>query len=406
MFKRFILLTALLLASSHLFADTGFNATSNTRPIFRKYGSIVTTANLGVSGVFTGPWIDTNGEGTIFVQAAAFSTQASALVGFELDETDDTTDSNFTRIINNVSVSTSVLTYVTGSVRGRYWRVKYTNGVIAQTSFKLTQTNSNNSPVQSVNQAVLLSPGNSSTAQLAAGATFTGLDDTTLGVGALQVNVFADQNLTVAVQQSADGSTWIVQDTWTYTSGSGGTDASRTIQATGSYIRVLVTNNGGSTTTTFQLQTVLAPIIEALPRALTQLGSLKVAENEGLSPAGVSASYATGATSYRAATIGITSAASATDVSAICGNSTNMILVYGLKVSCTQTVAGNISMQVVRRNTGYTGAWSTMTSTADDSQYAVAKSSAIFFTANPTVGTLSGLVDSYVLSCLAPATAA
>lgn len=109
--------------------------------------------------------------------------------------------------------------------------------------------------------------------------------------------------------------------------------------------------------------------------------------------------------SYSASTNTITSAASATDITAICGNATNIVLVYGLRLSCTQTTAGNVPLTVVKRSSAYTGAWSTMTAVAQDSNYAVMASTAIFFTANPTVGTLVGHLDNYKLGCMATGTA-
>lgn len=126
-------------------------------------------------------------------------------------------------------------------------------------------------------QNVVLSTGNSSVANLASGASFTGTSISTLGAGAVQVNIIADQDVTVAVQQSTDGTNWDIEDRWTIdaTQGDG-----RTFQLTSSYVRVKVTNNGASTTTYLRLQTVLAPIIDALPRALSQGGGLKVSVNE------------------------------------------------------------------------------------------------------------------------------
>lgn len=128
-------------------------------------------------------------------------------------------------------------------------------------------------------QDIEISTGNSSTTNLAAGASFTGTSNTTLGVGSIQVNLFSDQNMTIQVQQSQQdpGTNWDIVDSWTYTANSTGLDAARTIQATGSSTRVVVTNTGSVTSTTFRLSTALCPVCDSLPRGLTQLGNLRTA---------------------------------------------------------------------------------------------------------------------------------
>jgi hypothetical protein len=136
----------------------------------------------------------------------------------------------------------------------------------------------------SVVQDIEVSASNSSTTNIASAASFTGTSQTTLGAGAIQIVLFADQNATIQVQQSQEdpGVNWNVVDSWTYTANSTGVDAARTIQAVGSSMRTIVTNNGGSTTTVFRLQTVICPVCDALPRGLTQLGNLKAAITEAL----------------------------------------------------------------------------------------------------------------------------
>jgi len=131
-------------------------------------------------------------------------------------------------------------------------------------------------------QDIELSPTNSSTANLAAGATFTGTSCTTLGVAAIQISLFADQNCTIRVEQAQEepGVNWDVFNTWNYTASSGSDDAARTIQATGSSFRIRVTNNGGSPTTQFRLLSVVTPYADALPRGLSELGNLKVSLEE------------------------------------------------------------------------------------------------------------------------------
>lgn len=122
-------------------------------------------------------------------------------------------------------------------------------------------------------QGITLSPTNSSTANLNAGATFTGTLVSTLGVGAIQVSLKTDQNCTVYVDQSPDGTNWDISDSFDYWNVIN--NFSQTVQAVNSYVRVRVKNIGTSATTYFRLQTVLAPIIEALPRSLSPDGHLR-----------------------------------------------------------------------------------------------------------------------------------
>jgi len=129
-------------------------------------------------------------------------------------------------------------------------------------------------PTTSIVQKVVESSSNSSTENLLAGGTFTGTADSTFGVNSIQVNVKADQNLTVSIQQSPDGSNWDVSDSRTYYYSRGGD--SWTTQATGAFFRTVVTNlNASAGTTYFRLSSILCPIVEALPRSLNSYGRLK-----------------------------------------------------------------------------------------------------------------------------------
>ena len=111
-------------------------------------------------------------------------------------------------------------------------------------------------------------------------------------------------------------------------------------------------------------------------------------------------------TFYRASTSTFAMATSTGDFLAICGNGISTITVTGLRLSCTQTTAGMVEICVANRSTAYTAAWSTITNVPGDSSFAVAHSSAIFFTAFPhTDGTLVGYVDCQQIGCEASATA-
>jgi len=110
--------------------------------------------------------------------------------------------------------------------------------------------------------------------------------------------------------------------------------------------------------------------------------------------------------SYSASTNTFTVPSSTQDFTAICGNASNTVLVYDLRLSCTQTTAGNVGIEVVKRSSAYTGNLSTMTSVAQDSNYVAAITTVSFITANNvTNGTLVGHLDNYQLGCMAAATA-
>jgi hypothetical protein len=83
-----------------------------------------------------------------------------------------------------------------------------------------------------------------------------------------------------------NGTNWDITDTFNYYYSLGGN--SWTVQATASYLRVRVKNNGAIATTTFRLQTALCPIVEAVPRALSAAGNLRTDIEEINGPLGTS----------------------------------------------------------------------------------------------------------------------
>ena len=121
-------------------------------------------------------------------------------------------------------------------------------------------------------QDVHISTKNSTSANILAGATWSGTSDSTLGVSGIQVMHYVDRPRTMYVYQSSDGANWDVTDSWDVPAGQG----ARTIQAVGSYVYIACKNNGGTATTIVRISTALCPTVEALPRALTAGGNLKI----------------------------------------------------------------------------------------------------------------------------------
>ena len=73
-----------------------------------------------------------------------------------------------------------------------------------------------------MSQAVYADANNTSIVDLDPDETFTGASTSTLGVAGLQWNLHTDQNCTVCIEQSPDGTNWDVSDCWDYYYAKGG----------------------------------------------------------------------------------------------------------------------------------------------------------------------------------------
>src|SRR5207245_6086953 len=104
--------------------------------------------------------------------------------------------------------------------------------------------------------------------------------------------------------------------------------------------------------------------------------------------------------------VGIVPAASATDLVTIICSATRKILIIKVYVACTQTTAGTIDVQFVKRSTADTGGTSTTPALVPfDSGDPTATAVANAYTVNPTLGTITGVGWPYKLACLATGTA-
>jgi hypothetical protein len=121
-------------------------------------------------------------------------------------------------------------------------------------------------------QDIHASTSNSTTANINAGATWSGTSESTVGVSGIQVMHYVDRPRTMYIYQSGDGSNFDVTDSWDAPAGQG----ARTIQAVGSHFYIACKNNGGTATTVVRIYTALCPTVEALPRSLTAGGNLKI----------------------------------------------------------------------------------------------------------------------------------
>jgi hypothetical protein len=94
-----------------------------------------TTTALGVGATFTGSFIDVTGWPSIIVTIKADQASATSSVFFEFSNNGTTVHASFTRDYPTASISTGAA--FTIPRLGRYFRVRYTNGSVAQTSFTL-----------------------------------------------------------------------------------------------------------------------------------------------------------------------------------------------------------------------------------------------------------------------------
>lgn len=109
-----------------------------TRPILRQRAETLSTATLGISGVFSQSFQDGAAEGVAWIEASARADVASASAGFIIEQSDDSADANFTVTAVSADVGANTTVSISAAITKRYWRVKYTNGGTGQASFRLT----------------------------------------------------------------------------------------------------------------------------------------------------------------------------------------------------------------------------------------------------------------------------
>ena len=121
-------------------------------------------------------------------------------------------------------------------------------------------------------QDILTSDGNSTTENLASGATFTGTTEEAFGINGIQFYLFTDQDTTYYVEQSLDGTNFDISDPFQCLANEACT---RTVISVAPYFRIRITNNGDSTTTIMRAAAGMAPMINPMPRTLSPDARLK-----------------------------------------------------------------------------------------------------------------------------------
>jgi len=145
----------------------------------------------------------------------------------------------------------------------------------------VTVTNSvtSGANVQLASIAYIGDAGNSSTAQLAAAATFAGTLKAVPSAPNAIISALMDQPFTLTVTQYDDaGATKIAGSPVVFTR-LANASVNESVQLNGNFYRVSVTNNGASTSTTFYVDTFTG-IMPVEPQALTNNGNKRVAITE------------------------------------------------------------------------------------------------------------------------------
>lgn len=122
------------------------------------------------------------------------------------------------------------------------------------------------------------STNNSSTAQLAAAATFTGTIETIQNLQAAQIEVFSDQPFTLTINQYIDAGGTKLSSSDIFTRAAG-VPYSENVTLPGNFFNLTLKNTGLATTTTLQIDTTFG-IMATGPRTVTSLGNNRTAINE------------------------------------------------------------------------------------------------------------------------------
>jgi hypothetical protein len=180
----------------------------------------------------------------------------------------------------------------------------------------LTDTQLRASPVPSriASYAYPISTANSSTAQLPAGATFTGTWETPQDLPSISILLTSDQDTTITVQQAIDAAgTFRAPDIVFFVRA--GEGFARSITINGNFVRLTAQNTGASTTTTFNLNVAFGSLGDAdssgtqpvteLPLVLTGQAAQTATVNNILTPTASAASL--NVSGFRSASVQVVS---------------------------------------------------------------------------------------------------
>lgn len=245
------------------------NATDTTGTIIALNGT-VSAAIQGYSScavVFTGTWsailvFEMSIDGGTTWASGGFVTSPPTVSPFPVLAMFVTTNGSYQTI--GIGPTTNIRIRAAG----------YTSGTVGVRLVFADTLPAIGSAFTSMMQNVMASIYNNSTANLAVGASFTGIAEGTQGVSGIRINIISDQPMLVQFQQSQNGTNWDHLSEYNSLATIG---CNRTYQVTALYFRMVVTNIGNATTTYFRLQTALCPVVEVLPPTLTPNRKLSLA---------------------------------------------------------------------------------------------------------------------------------
>jgi len=270
----------------------------------------VETQAVAVVNPTTGTPIDFATQTTV----AALLTAANAIKAAAESLDAKATAINTGAVAGTVAVSNMVAQGLTDA------QLRATAVPVSGTFWPVTQPVSAASNLPTSKNATIFqfSTNNTSTAQLAAAATFPGAIETALDQPSISLLMTSDQPITLTVKQFIDvGGTRAVPDIVFYVAANLGFARSFTLN--GNYVQVTATNTGASTTTTFSLNTAygdlgdsesggIMPVTE-LPLVLTGAAAQTATVNNILGPAAGSTGLAV--SGYRTASVQVVSTATA-----------------------------------------------------------------------------------------------
>jgi hypothetical protein len=240
----------------------------------------------------------------------------------------------------------------------------------------------------------VFSTSNSTTAQLAAAATFTGTIETTQNQQSISILLVSDQNGTLTINQYIDagGTRKVTPIVFSITAN---TQFSRSFAINGNYVNVVFTNNGGATTTTLNINTAYGTIPSAssrgnTPVSLDEINGTVFNLQNGALPVTLANSLLN---SYCAVASAIIPVAAAQDIFWITGSATKTIKILNIGISATQTTFGTVPLFIIKRSTANSGGTpTTQTSVPNDSNFAAATATVISNTGSVTTGTSVGTI--------------
>ena len=192
------------------------------------------------------------------------------------------------------------------AIQGNYVRLSVSNasgataGVTVDTYYgplpvepnTLTQAGNKRASIQE--QQVTISTVNSSAVQISSGAIFVGVWEAVLNTASVQVSVVCDQFTTITIQQAQDAFGTRIVSSKIYTRGAG-VPFAESLLVVGTYLRVMVQNNGALTTTALSVQTIFTPVMNQSPVGPDNYGNMPVAISQSLyGPGGTNAVFVGG----------------------------------------------------------------------------------------------------------------